>query len=51
MAVSESKTRIVITLTKEQKKELDEFSKKTGLSKSALVILALEEYKKGQKFA
>lgn len=51
MAVSENKTRVMISVTKEQKQELDDLSKKTGLSKSALVILALEEFKKGQKWA
>ncbi len=51
MAVAENKTRVMVSLTKEQKKELDELSKKTGLSKSALVILAIQEYKKGQKLA
>lgn len=51
MAVSENKKRVMISLTNEQKEELEEISKKTGLSKSAIVILAIQEYKKGQKWA
>ena len=49
MAVSEEKKRIMISLTVEQNKELEELAKKKGFSKSAIVALALEEYKKGQK--
>lgn len=43
----------MISITHEQKDELDTFSKETGISKSTLIVLALEEYRKkkmkGQK--
>lgn len=50
MAVSEKKKRIMISLTEEQSKELEKMAKEKGFSKSAIVALALEEYKKGQKW-
>lgn len=49
MAVSEEKKRVMISLTVEQNKALEELAKRMGFSKSAIVALALEEYKKGQK--
>ena len=51
MAISENKKRIMISLTKEQDEELKKLAKKKGFSKSAIVAIALEEYKKGQKNA
>lgn len=49
MAVSENKKRIMISLTVKQNEELEVLAKKKGFSKSAIVILALEEYMKGEK--
>lgn len=49
MAVSENKKRIMISLTVKQNEELEALAKKKGFSKSAIVALAIEEYKKGQK--
>ena len=51
LAISENKKRIMISLTKEQDEELKKLAKKKGFSKSAIVAIALEEYKKGQKNA
>lgn len=49
MAVSDEKKRIMISLTNAQNEELEKMAKKRGFTKSAIVALALEEYKKGQK--
>lgn len=43
------KKRLTITLSEQVLEYLDEVAKKRGLSKSALITIALEEYKKGQK--
>ena len=43
------KKRLTITLSEQVLEYLDEVAKKKGLSKSALITIALEEYKKGQK--
>ncbi len=51
MAVSDNKKRIMISLTEEQNKELESMAKERGFTKSAIVAIALEEYKKGQKNA
>lgn len=45
------KTRLQISLTDNQIKELEELAKEKGFTKSAIVALAIEEYKKGQKSA
>ena len=51
LAVAENKKRIMISLTEGQNRELEKLAKEKGFSKSAIVALALEEYKKGQKNA
>ncbi|AZZ79536.1 CopG family transcriptional regulator (plasmid) [Lactococcus lactis subsp. lactis] len=43
MVISESKKRVMISLTKEQKK-LTDMAKQKGFSKSAVAALAIEEY-------
>lgn len=43
------KKRLTITLSEQVLEYLDEVAKEKGLSKSALITIALEEYKKGQK--
>lgn len=45
------KKRVMISLTEEQNRELEKLAKTKGFSKSAIVVVALEEYKKGQKNA
>lgn len=49
MTVSENKKRIMISLTETQNNELEKLAKKRGFSKSAIVALAIDEYKKGEK--
>ncbi|MFS9321405.1 ribbon-helix-helix domain-containing protein [Streptococcus infantis] len=44
----ETKKRVSIGLTDEQYKLVDELSKSRGFSKSAIFVLALEEYAKKQ---
>ncbi|CAG5977035.1 MULTISPECIES: ribbon-helix-helix domain-containing protein [Streptococcus] len=44
----ETKKRVSIGLTGEQYKLVDELSKSRGFSKSAIFVLALEEYAKKQ---
>ncbi|MBC9706340.1 MAG: CopG family transcriptional regulator [Enterococcus sp.] len=44
MAVSYNKKRIMISLTMEQNKRLEEMAASKGFSKSAIIALALEEY-------
>ncbi|MDH5045360.1 CopG family transcriptional regulator, partial [Enterococcus faecalis] len=39
------------SLTEKQNDELEKLAKEKGFSKSAIIVLALEEYKKGQKNA
>lgn len=51
LAVADDKKRIMISLTKKQNDELEKLAKEKGFSKSAIIVLALEEYKKGQKNA
>lgn len=46
MMVSEVKKRVVVSLTIDQTKELEEASKNSGLSKSAIISLALKEWMK-----
>ncbi|GAA3720317.1 ribbon-helix-helix domain-containing protein [Salinicoccus jeotgali] len=45
------KKRLMISLTEEQNNELEKLAKEKGFSKSAIIVIALEEYKKGQKNA
>ena len=49
--VVSNKKRIMISLTEEQNKELESIAKEKGFTKSAIVAIAIEEYKKGQKNA
>jgi len=49
LAVADDKKRIMISLTEKQNDELEKLAKEKGFSKSAIIVLALEEYKKGQK--
>ena len=51
MVVSDDKKRITISLTNKQNEELEKLAKEIGFSKSAIVALALEKYKKGEKWA
>lgn len=48
MATSKNKKRIMITLTDEQIMYLEKQSQTAGISKSAVVALALQEKMKGQ---
>lgn len=43
------KKRLTITLSELVLENLDEMAKKMGLSKSAMISVALENYKKGQE--
>lgn len=51
ISVGSQKKRVMISLTEEQNNELEKLAKEKGFSKSAIVVVALEEYKKGQKNA
>lgn len=42
--VSENKKRLMITITEEQLKKLEEVCKETGLSKSSVIAFALSEW-------
>ena len=44
MVISESKKRVMISLTKEQDRKLTDMAKQKGFSKSAVAALAIEEY-------
>lgn len=46
--VAETKKRVSIGLTDEQYKLVDDLAKSRGFSKSAIFVLALEEYVKKQ---
>lgn len=46
--MAETKKRVSIGLTDEQYKLVDDLSKSRGFSKSAIFVLALEEYAKKQ---
>ncbi|ULG73168.1 ribbon-helix-helix protein, CopG family [Macrococcus brunensis] len=46
MAEKDEKKRIMITLSKDIFEEIEKISKKTGLSKSALITLWVNEHKK-----
>lgn len=45
-----AKKRLTITLSEQVLEYLEKVAKDKGFSKSALITLALEEYKKGQKW-
>jgi predicted DNA binding CopG/RHH family protein len=47
----ENKKRLTITLSSQVLEYLSETAKNKGLSKSALITVALEKYKEGQKQA
>lgn len=46
-----NKKRLTITLAEKVYSELEKMAREKGLSKSAMLTVALEEYKKGQKNA
>ncbi|ELA82989.1 TPA: CopG family transcriptional regulator [Enterococcus faecium] len=48
MAIPDDKKRIVISLKKEQLSKLENKANSIGLSKSAIIVLALEKYLKEQ---
>lgn len=43
------KNRLQISLTDKQIEQLEKIAKEKGFTKSAIIALAIEEYKKGQK--
>lgn len=47
----ENKKRLTITLANQVLEYLSETAKNKGLSKSALITIALEKYREGQKWA
>lgn len=47
--MSGHKKRLTITLAESVLDKLEKVAKEKGLSKSAVITIALEEYKKGQK--
>ena len=49
--MSDYKKRLTITLAQNVHDDLDRIAKEKGLSKSAILTIAFEEYKKGQKNA
>ena len=49
--MSTKKNRLTITMAESVLDELEKMAKEKGLSKSALITIALGEYKKGQKWA
>lgn len=49
--MSAHKKRLTITMADNVLKDLEKMAKEKGLSKSALITIALGEYKKGQKWA
>ncbi|TKO39404.1 CopG family transcriptional regulator [Enterococcus faecium] len=46
MAISNEKKRVVVSLKKDQADTLDKEAKSRGLTKSAIIVLALEKYLK-----
>lgn len=46
-----TKKRLTVTLSEKVYSDLEKIAKEKGLSKSAILTVALEEYKKGQKNA
>lgn len=49
--MEKKKKRLTITLAESVLDDLEKIAKEKGLSKSALITIALGEYKKGQKWA
>ena len=49
--MSKYKKRLTITISPNIHDELEKLAKEKGLSKSAMLTVAFEEYKKGQKNA
>ncbi|MGN2104369.1 CopG family transcriptional regulator, partial [Yersinia enterocolitica] len=49
--MEKKKKRLTITLAESVLDDLEKMAKEKGLSKSALITIALGEYKKGQKWA
>lgn len=49
MSVTNTKKRLGITISRKTLEDLERLAKEKGLSKSAIITLAIEEYKKGQK--
>lgn len=47
--MDKNKKRLTITLAESVLDNLEKIAKEKGLSKSAVITIALEEYKKGQK--
>jgi len=47
--MAENKKRVSIGLTDKQYEMVEKLSKEKGFSKSAIFVLALEEYQKGEK--
>ncbi|MDG0826460.1 CopG family transcriptional regulator [Staphylococcus equorum] len=49
--MTEHKKRLTITLAQNVNDDLEKIAKEKGLSKSAILTIAFEEYKEGQKNA
>ncbi|HDT6966153.1 TPA: CopG family transcriptional regulator [Staphylococcus aureus] len=49
--MSNYKKRLTITISENIHDELEKLAKEKGLSKSAMLTIAFQEYKKGQKNA
>ncbi|EKE4696067.1 ribbon-helix-helix protein, CopG family [Listeria monocytogenes] len=49
--MEKKKKRLTITLAESVLDDLEKMAKEKGLSKAALITIALGEYKKGQKWA
>lgn len=49
MSVTNTKKRLGITISPKILEDLEKLAKEKGLSKSAIITLAIENYKKGQK--
>lgn len=49
--MSEEKKRLTITISENIYSDLEKLAKEKGLSKSAMITVAIQEYKKGQKNA
>lgn len=47
--LEKKKKRLTITMSESILNNLEEMAKEMGLSKSAVITIALEEYRKGQK--
>lgn len=49
--MEKNKKRLTITLAESVLNDLEKMAKENGLSKSAVITIALGDYKKGQKWA